>query len=208
MIASTTSAPSRRPGAEVALFHSVLGVRPAVREWADRLRAAGHVVHVPDLYDGEVFDDYTLAFAHVERIGGIPALIERTHAAVAHLPNDLVYAGFSNGSVSAQLLAATRAGARGALLLHGCMPLEMLGPERWPDGVPVQVHVTEGDPYHDRAHEASLRESVEAVGGTFELFRYPGSAHLFADSGLAAEYDATSAELMLERVLAFLRARA
>jgi dienelactone hydrolase len=76
---------------EIVLFHSVLGLRPAVREWADRLRAA-----------------------------------------VANLPNDLVYVGFSNGNVSAQLLA---------------------------------------------------------------------------DSGLAAEYDSESAELMLERVLEFLRGR-
>jgi dienelactone hydrolase len=207
MSTSPTATTSRRPGAEIVLFHSVLGVRPAVREWADRLRTAGHVVHVPDLYEGEAFDDYAPGFAHVERIGGIPSLIERTHAAVANLPNDLVYAGFSNGSVSAQLLAATRPGARGALLIHGCVPLEMLGAERWPAGVPVQVHVTEGDPYHDRAHEVSLRESVEAAGATFELFRYPGAAHLFADSGLAAEYDAESAELMLERVLEFLRGR-
>ena len=205
---SPSPAPSRRDGVETVLFHSVLGVRPAVRAWAERLRAAGHVVHVPDLYDGEVFDDYTAAFAHVERIGGIPALIERTHAVVAHLANDLVYAGFSNGSVSAQLLAATRPGARGALLIHGCVPLEMLGAERWPDGVPVQVHVSAGDPYHDRAHERALRESVETAGGTFELFRYPGAAHLFADSGLPAEYDAASAELMLGRAIEFVNARA
>jgi dienelactone hydrolase len=155
MTALSTSHRSREARQEIVLFHSVLGVRPAVNEWADRLRAAGHVVYVPDLYDGEVFDDYPPAFAHVERIGGIPALIERTHAAVANLPNDLVYAGFSNGSVSAQLLAATRPGARGALLIHGRVPLEMLGAERWPGGVPVQVHVTEGDPHHERAHEVS-----------------------------------------------------
>ena len=208
MTASSSSSLTPREGREIVLFHSVLGVRPAVKDWADRLRAAGHVVHVPDLYDGEVFDDYAPAFAYVERIGGIPALIERTHAAVAQLPDDLVYAGFSNGSVSAQLLAATRPGARGALLIHGCVPLEMLGAERWPDGVPVQVHVTEGDPYHDRAHEESLRESVEKAGGTFELFRYPGASHLFADSGLDAEYDEASAERMLRRVLEFLEAQA
>ena len=206
MTASPSSSSSHQAGREIVLFHSVLGVRPAVNHWADRLRAAGHVVHVPDLYDGEVFDDYAPAFAHVEQIGGIPALIERTHAAVAKLPNDLVYAGFSNGSVSAQLLAATRPGARGALLIHGCIPLEMLGAERWPEGVPVQVHVTEGDPYHERAHEVSLRESVESAGGTFELFRYPGAAHLFADAGLDAEYDEASAERMMERVLECLKA--
>ena len=34
--------------------------------------------------------------------------------------------------------------------------------------------------------------------------RYPGSAHLFADSSLA-DYDPQAAELLMERVLAFLR---
>ncbi len=43
--------------AEVVLFHSVLGLRPGVIAAADRLRAAGHTLHTPDYYDGEVFDD-------------------------------------------------------------------------------------------------------------------------------------------------------
>jgi dienelactone hydrolase len=44
--------------AEVVLFHSVLGLRPGVITAAEWLRAAGHTVHTPDLYDGEVFDDF------------------------------------------------------------------------------------------------------------------------------------------------------
>jgi dienelactone hydrolase len=43
--------------AVVVMFHSVLGLRPGVLGAADRLRAAGHTVHTPDLFDGEVFDD-------------------------------------------------------------------------------------------------------------------------------------------------------
>jgi dienelactone hydrolase len=43
--------------AEVVVFHSVLGLRPGVLGAADRLRSAGHTVHTPDLFDGEVFDD-------------------------------------------------------------------------------------------------------------------------------------------------------
>ena len=43
--------------AEAVLFHSVLGLRPGVIAAADRLRAAGHTVHTPDLFDGKVFDD-------------------------------------------------------------------------------------------------------------------------------------------------------
>jgi len=42
--------------ATVVLFHSALGLRPAVHDFADALRAAGHEVHTPDYYDGETFD--------------------------------------------------------------------------------------------------------------------------------------------------------
>jgi dienelactone hydrolase len=44
--------------AHIALFHSVLGVRPGVTDAAARLRAAGHRVLVVDQYGGRVFDDY------------------------------------------------------------------------------------------------------------------------------------------------------
>jgi dienelactone hydrolase len=32
---------------EIVVFHSALGLRPALLRWAARLRAAGHVVHTP-----------------------------------------------------------------------------------------------------------------------------------------------------------------
>jgi hypothetical protein len=38
-------------GQEVLLFHSALGLRPAVREFADRLRADGHTLHTPDSFE-------------------------------------------------------------------------------------------------------------------------------------------------------------
>ena len=42
--------------AHIVLFHSALGLRPAVHRFADALRAAGHQVTTPDLFDGAVFD--------------------------------------------------------------------------------------------------------------------------------------------------------
>ncbi|MEZ5776444.1 MAG: hypothetical protein R3D33_17580 [Hyphomicrobiaceae bacterium] len=38
----------------IVLFHSALGLRPAVHDFADAIRAAGHTVHVPDYYDGRI----------------------------------------------------------------------------------------------------------------------------------------------------------
>lgn len=187
-------------GCDVVVFHSVLGLRPGVRRWADRLRAAGHRVHVPDLYDGAVFDAIPAGMEYLERLGGIPALIARGQAAVAHLPREIVYAGFSNGAALAELLAATRPGARGAILMHGALPVAALGTTAWPASVPVQVHYMSGDPYRNPALVEGFAADVRRAGATLEQYDYPGTGHLFADPDLP-DHDPGAAALMLERVL-------
>ena len=52
---------------------------------------------------------------------GFHTILERGRRAAAELPEDIVYAGFSLGVMPAQMLARTRPGARGALLLHACV---------------------------------------------------------------------------------------
>ena len=113
---------------------------------------------------------------------------------------DVVYAGFSFGVMIAQQLAQTRPGARGALLMYSCIPVSEFG-AAWPEGVPVQVHGKEDDPFFAEDLEAAraLVDSTEQA----ELFLYPGEEHLFADASLPA-YDAAAAALLTERVLAFL----
>jgi dienelactone hydrolase len=121
-------------------------------------------------------------------------------AAAEDLSTDVVYAGFSFGVMVAQRLAQTRPGARGALLMYSCLPVSEFG-DAWPEGVPVQVHGKEADPFFledlDAAH--ALVESTDRA----ELFLYPGREHLFADASLPA-YDPAAAALLTERVLAFL----
>lgn len=202
MTTNSMAAP-RIPGAELVLFHSALGLRPAVLEWADRLRAAGYIVHTPDLYGGPVFDTVEEGLQAMEALGGIEGLIERSHAAVADLPDDLVYAGFSNGGGSAELLALTRPGARGAILMHAALPVEAFGADAWPAGVPVQVHYAEGDPYREPEAVESLRRAVEAAGARCEVWDYPGHGHLFADPRLP-DHHPEAAERMFERVRDFL----
>lgn len=68
----------------------------------------------------------------------------------------------------------------------------------------MQAHYASGDPWVEAEGEvALLGDSVGAAGATFEVYTYPGAAHLFADPGLP-EYDRASSEEMWERVLAFL----
>jgi dienelactone hydrolase len=191
--------------AEVVLFHHVQGLTDGVLAFAGELRAGGHTVHTPDLFGGErpaTIDD---GMALKERIGD-EVLGERADRAVAGLPEDLVYAGFSFGVLSAQRLAQTRPGARGALLYESCMPITgewAFGP--WPAGVPVQIHGMDKDPYFALEGDIdAARELVEIVGpGLAELFVYPGDRHLFTDSSLPS-YDADAAALVVQRSLAFL----
>lgn len=191
---------------EVVLFHSVLGLRPGVRETAERWRAAGYLVHLPDLYDGVAFDDYDDAFARLESIGEQPELLRRTQAAVDGVRPEVVYAGFSNGVISAEYPVTKRPGALGALLFHGSVPVRAFDADTWPSSVPVQVHDAELDPFREQELNDEFAETVKAAGAPYQYFLYPGvAAHLFADPSLA-EYDAEAAALMDERALAFLAA--
>ena len=186
---------------EVVLYHHVQGLTEGVKTFADELRQAGHTVHTPDLFDGRTFDtiEEGMAFA---REAGFDALAQRGVAAADEIDADTVYAGFSFGVMPAQQLAQTRPGARGAVLMYSCLPVSEFG-DAWPEGVPVQVHGKEADPFFEEDLEAAqaLAESTDRA----ELFLYPGEEHLFADSSLSA-YDAASAALLRERVLAFLDA--
>jgi dienelactone hydrolase len=191
---------------EVVLFHSALGLRPGVTAAADRLREAGHTVHTPDYYDGEVFDNLDEGLRKRDALGSAE-IVRRAREAVAGLPAGLVFAGFSLGNDPAELLAATTQGARGAVLMHGAVPVEgfsEFGVERWPAGVPVQVHYAAEDPWVEAEVEvAPLGDAVRQAGARFEAHTYPGSGHLFADPDLP-EYDPTSSDLMWRRVLEFL----
>ena len=193
--------------ADVVLFHSVLGLRPGVIAAADRLHAAGHTIYAPDLYDGEVFDDIEDGQRKEEALG-YQEIARRARESVAGLPEALVYAGFSMGVTYAELLAASRPGALGVVLLHGAESVETLseffGVEHWPAGIPVQVHYATGDPWVEAEGEvAPLGDAVRGAGAAFEVHTYPGSGHLFADPDLP-EHDRASSEEMWRRVLAFL----
>jgi dienelactone hydrolase len=189
-------------GQEVVIFHSALGLRPAVLSFAARLREAGHRVHTPDLYDGAVFMNAAAAVAKIQELG-FDELIARSQAAVTLLPSDLVYAGFSNGGAFAELLAATRPGARAAILMHAPLMIRDLGWKTWPHGVPVQVHFSERDPLRSQPIVEALAARVRASGATFEQVEYRGSGHLFADMD-SPDYSPTAAEAMVKNILQFL----
>lgn len=182
---------------EILLFHHAQGLTGGVRALADDLRAAGHMVHTPDLFDGRTFDTLEEGVAHAEEVG-FGNLIAQGVAAAEVLPEALVYVGLSMGAMPAQRLAMTRPGALGALLLHSSVPLEFFGGD-WPEGVLGQIHTARDDDWGD----ADVAQAIAAEVPGAELFLYPGYQHLFTDRSLQA-YDEQAAAQVLERVLAFL----
>ena len=185
--------------AEVLLFHHAQGQTEGFLAFADELRAAGHTVHAPDLYDGKTFADLDDGVGYAKEVG-FGVIMDRGVAAAEDLPAELVYGGFSLGVMPAQKLAQTRPGARGALLLSAALPPEEFETP-WPEGVPVQIHAMDGDEWfeEDRGAAQALVDEVENA----ELFLYPGDGHLFADSSLS-DFDPQAAALLKERILVFL----
>jgi dienelactone hydrolase len=185
--------------AEVLLFHHAQGQTPGLAAFADELRAAGHTVHAPELYDGKTFATLDEGVGYAKQVG-FDTILERGRLAAASLPNELVYAGFSLGVMGAQMLAQTRPGAQGALLFSAALPASEFGGS-WPEGVPLQIHMMEADEWAMEDLPAA-RELVETIEDA-ELFLYPGDRHLFADNSLS-DYDEGAAKLLEQRVLAFL----
>ncbi|MEV8436548.1 dienelactone hydrolase family protein [Actinosynnema sp. NPDC051121] len=187
--------------AEVLLFHHAHGLTPGVATFAERLADAGHTVHVPDLFDGRIFVDLGDGLDYAEQVG-FGTIAERGLLAAEGLRPDVVYAGFSLGVLPAQMLAQTKPGAAGALLISACVPLSEFG-GTWPATVPVQVHAMASDELFVDDGDLDAARALVANAADGELFLYPGDRHLFADESLSS-YDEVAAVLMMERVLAFL----
>ena len=185
--------------AEVLLFHHAQGRTTGIRAFANDVRAVGHTVHTPDLYDGRTFATLDEGVGYAKQVG-FDTILERCRIAAESLPHELVYAGFSLGVMGAQMLAQTRPGAKGALLFSAAFPASEFG-GAWPPGVPLQIHMMEDDEWAIEDLPAA-RELVEMIEGA-ELFLYPGDRHLFADNSLP-DYDEGAAKLLKQRVLSFL----
>lgn len=129
--------------AEILLFHHAMGRTEGILTFADKMREAGHTVHVPDLYEGRLFSTIEDGVAHAEEIG-LEEIIERGVNIARELPHKMVYAGFSLGVMPGQKLAMTCEGAQGALFFGSCIPASMLG-SSWPVNLPVQIHAKDAD---------------------------------------------------------------
>ncbi|MFJ6407348.1 dienelactone hydrolase family protein [Streptomyces hydrogenans] len=185
---------------DIMLFHSVHGKRPAVDAAADRLRAAGHQVWVPDLFDGWTTESVEEGMARKDEIGSDELLKRAVLAAAPYSERGLVYAGFSFGASVAQTLALGDEKARGLLLLHGTSDL---APNASVDDLPVQLHVAEPDPFETDDWLSAWYLQMRRAGAEVEVYRYRGAGHVYTDPELP-DWDAEAAERTWAIALDFL----
>lgn len=185
--------------AQVVLFHHAQGLTSGVRELADELHAAGHTVHTPDSFDGHTFETLDDGIQYAREVG-FATVTERAIQAAQELPPQVVYAGISLGVMPAQQLTQTRPGARGAVFLEACAPTAEFG--KWPDGVPVQVHGMDADPFFAGEGDIDAARALVEEADDGELFLYPGDHHLFTDPSLSS-HDSDAAALVRQRMLDF-----
>jgi len=76
----------------------------------------------------------------------------------------------------------------------------------WPQGVPVQIHGMDADPFFVGEGDIDAARALVEEAEDAELFLYPGDQHYFADSTLPS-YNADAATLLRQRVLDFLATR-
>ncbi|WP_199714371.1 dienelactone hydrolase family protein [Micromonospora radicis] len=184
--------------ADVALFHSVYGLRPAVLTAADRLRAAGHQVTTPDLYGVPAVDTVEAGFTLLDQIGQ-QVVLDRARAALDELPPETVLAGFSMGAGIAGALLAERPDAAGLLLLHGTGG----SPSAVRPGLRIHLHLADPDPYDLPDEVEQWRRELTAAGADLVVHRYPGVGHLFTDPTVT-DHDPAAAQLTWDRVRVFL----
>jgi dienelactone hydrolase len=189
--------------ANVVIFHSILGLREGLFHLAEYLRLNGHTVFTTDLYDGRSFDEMDAAFEFFNGIG-IPEMMSRSIRYCENYPSDACYIGFSNGGVSALLLAGTKEGAAGCILLHAAISIKDIGIEKWPAHVNVDVHYAEKDPWkEDEVYIQSFKDEILASGSEFKYYEYPVEGHLFTDK-LLPEYNEAATKVLYSIVLEYL----
>jgi dienelactone hydrolase len=182
--------------AHIALFHSVLGLRPVEVEAADRLRAAGHDVVTPDLYAGQTASTLDGGFAIKDRVGW-DTITQRAFDAVRDLPADAVLVGVSMGAGVVGAVLPQRPETARVLLVHGLADI----PSNARHGLPVQVHVSDSD---DLFPPAAVTAWLAAMNGVdVDVFTYQDAGHFYTDASLP-DHNEQAASLTWQRALEFL----
>jgi dienelactone hydrolase len=172
---------------EIVLFHSMYGLRPVEMAAAGRLRAHGHHVVLPDLFEGRTAPgDVGSGLALMDRIGW-PTIVATARATLDGVGDEAALIGFSMGVGVIAEVWPDRLGAAAVACLHA----PAVVPPGVRRGTPVQLHVATPDRFAPPDQVLAFETSAARTGALPSLRRYPGAGHYFTDPSLD-DYDAAA----------------
>jgi len=178
----------------VILFHSALGLRDVEREAARLLRADGHEVHLPDLYDGRVAADLESGLVLMWDVGW-DNITTRARAAVANLPDTAALIGISMGAGVAAEIWKERPMHSAVLAIHAQASI----PPVPSTGTRVELHAGDDDRFIPKPTREEWVSTAQARGLHPDVWIYPGLGHFFTDPS-SPDYDEAGATTVWHRI--------
>ncbi len=203
--------PDSGAGPGVLVLHAWWGLTPVFTDVCDRLAAAGFVALAPSLFSGgatatTIAEAEALRDANDEESVAEPVMLaaaEQLRALPAVTGAQIGVIGFSLGAYWALYLSQVRPDDVSAVVtIYGTDD----GDYRTARAAYLG-HFAEHDDYEPLEAVHALEAKMRAAGREVTFHVYPGAGHWFVEPNRPDVYDATAAELVWERTLAFLKAQ-
>lgn len=191
--------------AGVVVLHAWWGLNDDVIAYADRLVDAGFAVLAPDMFRGEVAttpeDAERLSQEGDAGIAGDVAwaAIDRLAEALG-ADGPIAVLGWSFGAAYAIWAPSVRDRANATVAYYGTYTDSFIAEAN----APLIGHFAETDRFTSEEEIRELEEAYRSAGRDITTYRYPGTAHWFAEPS-RPEYRADAADLAFERTVDWLR---
>jgi carboxymethylenebutenolidase len=193
----------KRPG--IVLIQEYWGLNDHVRDIAERYAKEGFVVLAVDLFHGKVTKDAGEAGKLMGALDWPKAIAEidgAVHTLQTHpsCNGKIAITGFCLGGALTFAAACACKGLAAAVPFYGIPKTA----DYSKISAPIQAHFAKKDQWAKPALAEEIKKTVDAKGGSMEVFVYDED-HAFFNDTRPEVYGAASAKLAWERTLAFLR---
>jgi carboxymethylenebutenolidase len=179
--------PASGSGPGVLVIQEWWGLDAGIKEWTDRLGAAGFVALAPDLYHGELAEHTEMDKAGKLMQGLPPDRAARDmsgavdylagHKAVTSKGIGVV--GFCMGGMLSFIIGANRGDKVKALVPFYGFPQGAMEPDWSKLTAVVRGHMAEHDNFFAPAAAGALEKKLRAMGKDVTLTVHPGTGHAF-----------------------------
>jgi carboxymethylenebutenolidase len=206
--------PPAGTGPGVIVIQEWWGMNAHIRDVADRFAAAGFVALAPDLYHGKETREPNEAEKMMMGLA-MDHAAEDIVAAADYLAEDesttgqgIGVVGFCMGGSLALWSATLSDDIVAAVGFYPAVPWERMSPE-WSRyrGKAALLHADEHEGGINGPPVLAAQKAIEAAGGEFIAYEYPGTGHAFFNDTRPEVYAPEAAALAWERTIAFLRER-